>query len=69
MRRIVKRTENDTADQLLVIFSQCLGQNGGIFGHKADRAKLNARKARFGVLFKHMAPVGIARVIGELHTP
>ena len=66
---IVESTENYTANQLLVTFSQCLGQNGRIFGHKAYRAKLNARKARFGVLFEHMAPVGIARVIGELHTP
>ena len=52
---IMKRTENHAADQLLVIFCQGFGQNGGIFGHKADGAKLNARKARFSVLFEHCA--------------
>ena len=65
----MKSTENHAADQLLVIFCQGLGQNGGIFGHIADRAKLNAGKARLSVLFEHAAPIGIAWVIGEFHTP
>lgn len=67
--RVVKGPKDHAADQSQIMFGQRIGQNGGVFGHEADRAQLDPLVAGGGAFAQHQPPVGIAGIAGKFHPP
>ena len=66
---IVKRAKDDATDQRQAARRQRFAEDGGILGHEADGAELDAVIARGPGLVEDALPRRVAGIVGKLNPP